>query len=235
MNYSGTSLELHLLVNETSHWNLIRLVRICLRDQLKQILWTDYSKVAYIEMVFLPGHCVQTNIMFTGKGGSIQKYLLFFSVQINNMYIFLSWREVERVKIALKWDSCCSLPCSWNHDSHYITKMKIKWNKQQKWMGLISRKMLSIQVFCGKVQSFCCTDNTWLFLSLSSEEGSCHVFKTFVKYFHGNTPIHNSWITYFRNYCSQGSLWSENSDQERGMGWILIWKPPHTGICWVSE
>lgn len=27
--------------------------------------------------------------------------------------------------------------------------------------------------------------------------------------------MHNLWITYFGNCCSQGSLWSENSGQER--------------------
>lgn len=89
--------------------------------------------------------------------GNVQMLLIsFFSVQINNVYVFLSWRKTEIVKIAHKWESCYSLPCSWNHDSHYITKKKIAWNKQHKLIGLISSKnIISQSILWQKAPSIC--------------------------------------------------------------------------------
>lgn len=89
-----------------------------------------------------------------GKCSNVADF--FFSVQINNVYIFLPWRKTEIVKIAHKWESCYSLPCSWNHDSHYITKKKIAWNKQHKLIELISSKnIISQSILWQKAPSVC--------------------------------------------------------------------------------
>lgn len=133
----------YLLENETNRWNLICVLCICLRDSLEQIFWTEYT-LNYHGIDTWPLWCSNKHNVYCERE-KCSKVPFFFSVQINNVYIFLSRRKTKRVKIALKWDSCYSLPCSWNRDSHYITKKKIKRNKQHKLIGFISSKNIISQ------------------------------------------------------------------------------------------